>query len=116
MQTKEQPKEPTPFEELHPLQIIRYEEGEFYFGYKPTQLDELIKKRVIPEPKYLAPPPSRARGWTGEQILQYHRDLEAAQAERAAAAKQYYDKKPKPGQFKTPPKSKVPGRRTKVRA
>jgi hypothetical protein len=83
--------------ELHPIQIIRYEDGTIYFGYKPTQLAEKIKEGVVPEPKYLAPPPSRARGWTGQQIIDYHLKLETAQAERAAAAKRYYNAKQERG-------------------
>ncbi len=82
------------------LQIIRYEDGPAYFGYQMTALAEKIKAGEIPEPKFLAPFPSRSRGWTGEQIIKWHRDLDAAQAERAAAAKRYQERKPKPGHRK----------------
>jgi hypothetical protein len=79
------------------LTTIRYADGPRVFGHKPTQLAEQIKLGAIPTPKHLGPPPSRAKGWTGAQVIQHFRDLEAAQAERAAAAKQVYDKKLKPG-------------------
>jgi|1186.fasta_scaffold754912_1 hypothetical protein len=97
---------------LHPLEIVRECDGPKYFGYKLTQLRELIEKKVIPAPKLLGPPPSRARGWSGEQIIEYHRELEAKQAEREAAAKQHYDARLKPGKRKA--KAKV-ARRAKAR-
>jgi hypothetical protein len=74
-------------EGLNPLQIIRLEDGPLYFGFRMTQLLEKIKLREIPEPQFLAPPPSRARGWTGKQIIEWHRELTATQVERAIAAK-----------------------------
>jgi hypothetical protein len=86
--------------QIDPLTIIRYEDGHRVFGYKPTQLAEQIKLGTIPTPKYLGAPPSRAKGWTGQQVIQYFRDLDDAQAERAAAAKKVYDAKVKPGQRK----------------
>jgi hypothetical protein len=85
---------------IDPLSIIRYEDGHRVFGYKPTQLAEQIKLGTIPTPKYLGAPPSRAKGWTGQQIIQYFRDLDDAQAERAAAARKVYDAKLKPGRRK----------------
>jgi hypothetical protein len=85
---------------IDPLSIYRYEEGHRIFGYKPTQLDELIKQKVIPAPMYLGPPPSRAKGWTGAQLIKYFKELEEAQAERAAAAKKVYEQKLIPGQKK----------------
>jgi hypothetical protein len=42
-------------------------------------------------------PPSRAKGWTGDQIINWRRTLDAKQAERAAAARKVYDAKLKPG-------------------
>jgi hypothetical protein len=90
----------TEIKELNPHQIIRYEDGPAFFGYRPTVLAEKIKEGSIPTPKYLAPAPSRARGWTGQQIIDHHRALDAAQAERATAAKEYYARKPKPGRRK----------------
>jgi hypothetical protein len=85
---------------IDPLTTIRYADGPRVFGYKPTQLAEQIKLGAIPAPKYLGAPPSRAKGWTGDQIIQWRRDLEDAQAERAAAARKVYDEKLKPGQRK----------------
>jgi hypothetical protein len=86
--------------QIDPLSIYRYEDGHRVFGYKPTQLAEQIKKGTIPTPKYLGAPPSRAKGWTGAQLIQYFKDLEDAQAERAAAARKVYEEKLKPGQRK----------------
>jgi hypothetical protein len=86
--------------QIDPLMTIRYTDGPRVFGYRPTQLAEQIKLGAIPPPKYLGAPPSRAKGWTGAQIIQHFRDLEEAQAERAAAAKKVYEEKLKPGQRK----------------
>ena|ERR1700722_15316871 len=88
---------------IHPFSIVRYEDGYRVFGYKPTQLAEQIKLGAVPKPKYLGAPPSRAKGWTGDQIIQHYRDLEASQAEREAAAKKVYDEKLKPGRRKEAP-------------
>jgi hypothetical protein len=93
---------------IDPLSIYRYEEGHRIFGYKPTQLDELIKQKVIPAPMYLGPPPSRAKGWTGAQLIKYFKDLEEAQEERAAAAKKVYEQKLMPGQRKLKAEEKPP--------
>jgi hypothetical protein len=72
--------------ELNPLQIVRLSDGPLYFGLAPTQLGEKIKSGEIPEPQYLTAT-GRARGWTGAQIIEWHKAKDAAQAERAAAAK-----------------------------
>jgi hypothetical protein len=92
---------------LHPLEIVRERDGPKYFGYRLTQLKELVNAGEIPAPMLLGPPPSRARGWTGEQIIAYHRDLAAAQPEREAAAKKHNDAKLKQGRRK----QSKPGRR-----
>jgi predicted DNA-binding transcriptional regulator AlpA len=57
---------------LGPHQIIRKSEGYRYFGYKHTTLDEKIKSGEIPKPIHLG---KRARGWTGQQILDWQRRL-----------------------------------------
>jgi predicted DNA-binding transcriptional regulator AlpA len=59
-------------EKLSPNQIIRKRDGEKYFGYRHTQLDEKIKSGAIPEPIKLGP---RARGWLGSQILEWQARL-----------------------------------------
>jgi hypothetical protein len=72
--------------ELNPYQIVRLHDGPIYFGFASTQLAEKIKSGEIPEPQYLTAS-GRARGWTGQQIIDWHRANAAAQAERAAAAR-----------------------------
>ena len=64
----------TKFKELplSPYQIVRLSDGPIFFGFGPTQLAEKIKLGEIPEPKYLTSM-GRARGWTGEQIIDWHR-------------------------------------------
>jgi hypothetical protein len=83
-------------QKLSPDEIVRFSDGPKFFGFKLTQLAEQIKAGAIPEPKYLAPPPSRARGWLGAQILDWQSQIEAAHAEREAAAKKYEASKRKP--------------------
>ena len=82
--------------ELNPNHIYRECEGRELFGYSTTVLKEKIKQGIIPAPKLLAPPPSRARGWFGHQILEYHKTIEAQQATWAADAKNYYVPEPPP--------------------
>jgi hypothetical protein len=72
--------------ELNPYQIVRLHDGPLYFGFASTQLALKIKTGEIPEPQYLTAK-GRARGWTGQQIINYHAALAAAQSERAKAAK-----------------------------
>jgi hypothetical protein len=74
------------FDELRPHHIVRYHEGAKYFGYGDTALAAKIKSGQIPEPKYLSDD-GRSRAWTGDQIIQWRLDLDAAQAARAAKAK-----------------------------
>jgi hypothetical protein len=109
-------KEPAPQSELkiEPFTTIRYEEGYRVFGFQRTQLAEQIKRGAIPAPKYLGAPPSRVKGWTGDQIIKHFRDLEAAQAERAAAARKVYEEKLKPGQRK-PKAAEAAAARPKVK-
>ena len=101
-------KETTSELKIDPLSIYRYEEGHRIFGYKPTQLDEKIKLGEIPTPKYLGAPPSRAKGWTGAQLIKYFKELEEAQAERAEAARKVYSQKLMPGQKKPKAEEKPP--------
>jgi predicted DNA-binding transcriptional regulator AlpA len=69
--------DPTP---IHPNFIYRMIDGQKFFGYKPTQINELIANGTIPTPLALSEG-GRARGWTGQQIL----DWQAERAEKAAA-------------------------------
>jgi hypothetical protein len=63
-------------------QIVRKGEGgKKYFGLGPTQLEEGIKKGEIPPPFDLTDS-GRAKGWTGQQIIDHH-----ARRQAAAAAK-----------------------------
>ena len=62
--------------ELHPNQIVRYSEGRKYFGYGASQLAEKIKQRELPEPIPLSDT-GYAKGWTGRQIIEHHRRLQA---------------------------------------
>jgi hypothetical protein len=86
--------------ELDPQQVIRERDGSAIFGFQRTVLKEKIDAGIIPRPKLLAPPPSRARGWFGWQIIEYRNQLEAAQAEWEAAAKKFYEARPKLGKRK----------------
>jgi predicted DNA-binding transcriptional regulator AlpA len=65
-------------DQLHPNEIVRFNQGPRYFGYKRTALDDKIKAGEIPLPFPLSDD-GRAKGWTGQQILDH-------QAKRVAAA------------------------------
>jgi|SRR5882724_9392141 len=73
------------FESLRPHHIVRYHEGAKFFGFGPTALAAKIKSGQIPAPKFLSDD-GRARGWTGDQILQWREATEAAQAARKVVA------------------------------
>jgi predicted DNA-binding transcriptional regulator AlpA len=60
--------------ELEPNQIIRMGDGPRYFGYKSSQLDLKIKSGEVPAPIFLGDT-GRARGWTGQQILDHQQRL-----------------------------------------
>jgi hypothetical protein len=90
---------------LNPNHIFRECDGRAIFGYGPTVLKEKIRAGIIPAPKLLAPPPSRARGWFGYQINEWQSRIDAAQEEWAAAAQTVYDARLTP-----------PGRRKKAMA
>lgn len=55
---------------IHPNEIIRFKDGHRFFGYKKTQITEKIEEGEIPEPVLLSDT-GRARGWFGQQILDY---------------------------------------------
>jgi predicted DNA-binding transcriptional regulator AlpA len=55
---------------LSPLHIIRQKYGPQVFGYSKTQIEETIRTGEIPEPIPLSAS-GRARGWTGQQILDH---------------------------------------------
>ncbi len=59
-------------EPLHPNEIIRLNEGPTFFGYKHSELDQKIKSGEIPTPFALSDG-GRAKGWTGQQIIDYQR-------------------------------------------
>lgn len=69
---------PEELQGLHPDQVIRFGEGARWFGYKETQLRDLIAKGAIPAPFRLSPG-GRAVGWLGRQILEFHRARLAAE-------------------------------------
>jgi hypothetical protein len=94
-------------EKLDPQRIYRECDARTIFGYSTTILKEKIKDGSIPKPKLLAPPPSRAAGWYGWQLIQHRKESEAKQAEWAAAAKALYEtRKPPPDR-----KGKKPAKR-----
>lgn len=97
-----------PREPLNPNQIFRECDAREIFGFAPTQLKIKIKSGVIPAPKLLAPPPSRARGWWGWQINEWAEGVEAQQEAWAKAAQDFYTPTP-------PPRKKATARR-KVKA
>lgn len=57
---------------LDPNQIIRWSQGEKYFGFKHSQLAVKIEAGEIPRP-FLLSENGRAVGWTGKQIIAHHR-------------------------------------------
>lgn len=67
---------------LHPQELVRATEknGKLFFGYKHSQLGELIKRRLIPAP-FEPYPGAKFSFWTGEQILAHQAAcIAAAQA------------------------------------
>jgi predicted DNA-binding transcriptional regulator AlpA len=66
--------------ELRPNEIVRRHQGPRYFGFGLTVIDEKIKSGEIPSPMKLG---ERARGWTGQQIIDWQRArIEAAKASK----------------------------------
>ncbi len=74
------------FKDLDPSQIVRKCDGEKYFGYKHTQLDDKIKTGEIPAPKPLSSG-GRAVGWFGWQVNEHHRRIRQNAAEWEAGRK-----------------------------
>jgi hypothetical protein len=62
---------------LHPDEIIRWKDGPKYFGQRRSQLNENIRKGLIPAPFTLVEG-GRGKGWTGQMILDHHQRRQAA--------------------------------------
>jgi hypothetical protein len=75
---------------LDPDKIYRECDARDLFGYGPTVLKEKIKAGTIPRPRLLAPPPSRAKGWYGADIIAWREKVAASQQAWAADAKNFY--------------------------
>lgn len=73
---KKEDNQPQP-RELHPNEIVRYKDGQKYFGYKKTHLPDKIRDGTVPAPFRLSSD-GRAKGWTGQQIIDHQRKLLAA--------------------------------------
>jgi hypothetical protein len=63
--------EPRP---LHPNEIVRKCDGPKYFGYGHTEIDAKIKSGEIEAPIALSES-GRAKGWTGQQIINHQQRL-----------------------------------------
>ena len=68
--------------ELDPHQIVRFQDGEKYFGYKPSHLRALIDQGEIPPPLELSDT-GRALGWLGQQIIDHHKKLRPQQRQKS---------------------------------
>jgi hypothetical protein len=68
---------------LYPDYFYRLNEGPNYFGYKPTQQNEAIKKGIIPRPCNLSPD-GRAKGWFGRTIIEHQQKVQATASNDAA--------------------------------
>ena len=62
---------------LHPNEIVRKHRGPKFFGLEPTQLEEALEKKLVPPPFKMVEG-GRAEGWTGQQIIDHHRQRIAA--------------------------------------
>jgi predicted DNA-binding transcriptional regulator AlpA len=79
------------FKGLEPDQLVRWIDGPKYFGLQKSQLDENIRKGLIPAPFPIVEG-GRAKAWTGRQIREHHaRRLRAARRQRRAAANRNQD-------------------------
>ena len=65
--------------------FYRLAEGPLFFGLKSSQLSVKIEDGEIPAPISLTDS-GRAKGWFGEQILQWQSERMKAAAKRKAAA------------------------------
>jgi hypothetical protein len=72
--------------EIYPHQIIRQKDGPAYFGFGHAQLDAKIASGEVPAPIPLSAT-GRAKGWTGQMIMDHHAELQKLAAKRAAEAK-----------------------------
>ena len=61
---------------LDPDEIVRWKNGPKYFGLRPSQLNENIKKGLIPPPFPLVEG-GRGKGWTGRMIQDHHQSRQA---------------------------------------
>ena len=59
------------FKGLEPDQLVRWIDGPKYFGLRKSQLDDNIRKGLIPTP-FAIVEGGRAKAWTGRQILEHH--------------------------------------------
>jgi predicted DNA-binding transcriptional regulator AlpA len=62
---------------LEPDQLVRWIDGPKYFGLRKSQLDENIRKGLIPRPFPIVEG-GRAKAWTGRQILEHQQQRQAA--------------------------------------
>jgi predicted DNA-binding transcriptional regulator AlpA len=78
------PKEDTneTIKRLEPDEVVRWTNGPKYFGLKKSQQDEAVKRGEIPQPFKLTAS-GRATGWTGQQIIEHHRQRMAASKKQA---------------------------------
>lgn len=63
-------KETSELRPLHPNEIVRKCDGPKYFGYGHTEIDAKIKSGEIEAPIALSDR-GRAKGWTGQQIIDH---------------------------------------------
>jgi predicted DNA-binding transcriptional regulator AlpA len=62
---------------LEPDELVRWQDGPKYFGLQRSQLDDNIRKGLIPAPFSIVEG-GRAKAWTGRQILEHHQRRQAA--------------------------------------
>jgi predicted DNA-binding transcriptional regulator AlpA len=67
---------------LEPDEVVRWKEGPKYFGLEKSQLDENIKKGLIPAPFEIVEG-GKAKAWTGRQITEHHRRRQEAAQQKA---------------------------------
>jgi hypothetical protein len=105
-----------PREPLNPNHIFRECDAREIFGFATTVLKEKIKAGEIPEPRLLAAPPSRARGWWGWQVNEWAERVEKQQAEWEAAVTTTAKSNEPKRYVPTPPNNKKqPAKPTKLK-
>lgn len=72
--------------DLDPAEIFRPKQAEKYFGLKHTQINEKVRAGEIEAPFLLGGEGGKAVGWTGRQIINYHRKRIAATAKKLETA------------------------------